>query len=91
VSESDYSRKHELECMRMASDCMQLAGDLQNPALQSHFVRMARVWTDLAAREPNADIETERGYPDLESNHAGSPNPRENFATVVASGGANSQ
>jgi hypothetical protein len=91
VAESDYSRKHELECLRMASDCMQLAGDLQNPALQSHFVRMARVWTDLAVQGPNADIGTESGCSDLQSNHAGSPNPRENFATVVASDGANSQ
>ena len=58
VSESDYSRRHALECMRMAADCMQLAGDVQNPALQSHFVRMARVWSDLAVRRiacaPNA-------------------------------------
>ena len=87
--ESDYSRKHALECLRMASDCMQLAGDLPNPALQSHFVRMAGVWTDLAVRGPNT--RTESGYPNLESNRAGSPNPPENFATVVASGGANSR
>ena len=55
MSESDYSRRHALECLRMEADCMQLAGDLQNPALQSHFVRMARVWSDLAVRGPNAD------------------------------------
>jgi len=67
VSESDYSRKHALECMRLAADSMQLAGDVQNPALQSHFVRMARVWSDLADRGPNADIWTESGYLDLES------------------------
>jgi hypothetical protein len=91
VSETDYSRKHALECMRMASECMQLAGELQDPALQSHFVRMAKVWTDLAVRGPNAGTRTELGYSDLESNQAGSPNPRENFATLVASGGANSQ
>jgi hypothetical protein len=64
VSESDYSRKHALERMRMAADCMQLAGDIQNPALQSHFVRMARVWSDLAVRGPSADTQTERGYAD---------------------------
>jgi hypothetical protein len=46
VSESDYSRKHALECMRLAADSMQLAGDVQNPALQSHFLRMATVWSD---------------------------------------------
>jgi hypothetical protein len=52
VSESDYSRKHALECTRLAADSMQLAGDVQNPAFQSHFVRMARVWSDLAVRGP---------------------------------------
>jgi hypothetical protein len=91
VSESDYSRKHALECLRMASDCMQLAGDLPNPALRSHFVRMASVWSDLAVRGPNADTRTESGYPNLEANRAASTNPPENFATVVASGGANSR
>jgi hypothetical protein len=64
VSESDYSRKHALECVRMAADCMQLAGDVSNPAAQSHFVRLARVWSDLAVRGPSADTQTERGYAD---------------------------
>jgi hypothetical protein len=54
VSESDYSRKHALECLRLEADCMQLAGDIQNPALQSHFVRMARVWSSLAVQGPKA-------------------------------------
>jgi hypothetical protein len=71
VSESVYSRKHALECMRMAADSMQLAGDVQNPALQSHFVRMATVWSDLAVRGPNADIRTESGYPGSESKQTG--------------------
>jgi hypothetical protein len=71
VSESDYSRKHALECMRMAADCMQLAGDVQNPASQSHFVRIARVWSDLAVREPNADARTESRYPDSEPKQPG--------------------
>ena len=66
VSESDYSRKHALECMRLAADSMQLAGDVQNPALQSHFVRMARVWSDLAVRGPNGDTRMESAYPDSE-------------------------
>ena len=89
VSESDYSRKHALECLRLASDCMQLAGDVQDPALQSHFVRMVGVWSDLAVRGPNADARTESGYPDSESKQTGSPNPRENSAIVSASDGAN--
>jgi hypothetical protein len=89
VSESDFSRKYALECLRMAADCMQLAGDVQNLALQSHFIRMARVWSDLAVRAPNADTRTEIGYPDSESKQTGSPNPRENSAIVIPSGGAN--
>lgn len=42
---SDFARKHELECLRLASDCMQLAGDVVSPALQQHFLAMARAWT----------------------------------------------
>jgi hypothetical protein len=53
-----------LERMRMAADCMQLAGDVQNPTLQSHFVRMAREWSSLADQGPNANTQTERGYSD---------------------------
>ena len=58
MSESYYLRKHTLECMRLASDCMQLAGDAPSPALQSHFLRMARVWTTRADRGPSADTQT---------------------------------
>ena len=64
MSETVNWRKHELECVRMAADCMQLAGDVQNPALQSHFVRLARVWSELAVRGPNADTGTATGYTD---------------------------
>jgi len=60
-------RKYELECLRRASDCMQLARDFGNPALQSHFVRMAREWELLAQQVPSADIEPkyfpERAWP----------------------------
>ena len=66
MSESDYSRKHALECLRLEADCMQLAGDIQNPALQSHLVRMARVWSSLAVQGP-------RGGHRLESNQVASP------------------
>jgi len=33
---------------------MQLAGDAPSPALQSHFLRMAHVWTAIAERGPSA-------------------------------------
>ena len=62
MSETDYSRKHALECLRLAADCMQLVSDLHNPALQLHFLRMARVWSDHAVRGPGADTQTERAY-----------------------------
>jgi hypothetical protein len=55
VSESVNWRKYELECMRLAADCMQLVGNVDSPALQSHFLRMARVWSDRAVRGPSAD------------------------------------
>jgi hypothetical protein len=64
VSESDNSRKHALECLRLAADCMQLAGDVHNLPLQSRFVRMAREWSRLAAQGPNVDAEAGRGYSD---------------------------
>jgi hypothetical protein len=55
VSESVNWRKHELECIRLAADCMQLVGNVDSPALQSHFLRMAWVWSDRAVRGPGAD------------------------------------
>ena len=48
MSDEEYSRKHVLECLRLASDSMQLAGDVRNPALQSQFLRMGKLWTNLA-------------------------------------------
>jgi hypothetical protein len=70
---------------------MQLAGDIQNPALQSHFVRMATAWTDRAVRGPNGDTRMESAYPDSESKQTEPPGPHENFAAVVGSGGVNSR
>ena len=55
---SDNFRKHELECLRMEADCMQLAGDVQSPDLQAHFVRMAKEWSLLAERDSIVDAET---------------------------------
>ena len=57
MPDSDYLRKHALECMRLASDCMQLVGDVSSPALQSHFLRMARVWSE-RAEGPSAETQT---------------------------------
>ena len=58
VSESHNSRKHELECLRLAADFKQLARDVRSPTLRSHFRRMAKAWAtpEWAA---SADIQTE--------------------------------
>jgi hypothetical protein len=42
------NNKLDLECLRLANECMQLASDVLNPQLQSHLVLMARHWTALA-------------------------------------------
>ncbi|GAB1715761.1 MAG: hypothetical protein NTAFB05_08030 [Nitrobacter sp.] len=57
MSESDNQRKHDLECLRLAADCRQLASDVDNPALQLRFRRMAKVWTGLTEREPTPETE----------------------------------
>lgn len=50
-------RKYELECLRLASDCKQLAFDAPGPEWKSHFARMAKFWQ--ARAERNAEILTE--------------------------------
>lgn len=59
---SDKSQKYELQCMRLAADCTQLASDVHNRelethflasdvsnrALEIHFLRMAELWTTRA-------------------------------------------
>lgn len=50
VSDPAHARKQELECLRMETDCLQLAGAVDSPALKSHFKRMAKTWSNLARR-----------------------------------------
>jgi hypothetical protein len=52
VSDSNYDRKRELECLRLASDLMQLAADTLNPHLKAHCLRMAKVWSGEAEKTP---------------------------------------
>jgi hypothetical protein len=49
VSDSNNEQKRALECLRLASDLMQLSGETLNPNLRAHCLRMAGVWTDQAA------------------------------------------
>ena len=41
-------RKHELACLRMAADCMQLVADIRTPDLQRHFLELAGLLTAAA-------------------------------------------
>jgi hypothetical protein len=52
VSDSNYDRNRELECLRLASDLMQLAADTLNPHLKAHCLRMAKVWYREAEKTP---------------------------------------
>ncbi len=53
--ESEIRRKHELECLRIAAACANLARDLENkPALQAHFSELADIWSELAETGPEA-------------------------------------
>jgi len=61
VFESEQFRKQALECLRLESDCMQLAADSQNPKMQSHFIRLARAWFTLAVSGPSALAGHKRG------------------------------
>ncbi len=52
---SNDARKHALECARLESEAMQMARDVDNPALESHFARMAKQWLERAARGRRLD------------------------------------
>ncbi len=49
MSQSVDLRKLELECLRLEGDCRHLANAVDSPALKSHFLRMAKKWSALAA------------------------------------------
>jgi hypothetical protein len=48
VSESNYTQKHALMCLRLAAECRKLAADVPASNLRAHFLRMASLWTELA-------------------------------------------
>jgi hypothetical protein len=51
VSDSESDQKSELECLRLASDLMEMATQTLNPELKAHCLRMAGVWNDRANRK----------------------------------------
>ncbi len=56
MSDSENDRKRELECLRLASDLIQLATETPNPDLKAHCLRMADIWIDQAEQGPIGDI-----------------------------------
>jgi hypothetical protein len=62
-------RKHDVECLRLAADCMQLAGDVGGP-WQQHFVLMAKHWTALAERGPDTATLTKTSAKRIHPAHA---------------------
>jgi hypothetical protein len=47
-TDREAGQKHELACLRMAADCMQLVGQIRTPDLQRHFLELARLLTAAA-------------------------------------------
>ena len=45
---SDNSWKYELECLRLAAECTELASDVRDLGLEHHFLQMAKAWTERA-------------------------------------------
>jgi hypothetical protein len=45
---SDNWWKYELECLRLAADCTELASNVHDFALEAHFLQMAKAWTERA-------------------------------------------
>jgi hypothetical protein len=60
MSDSKDDQKRALECLRLASDLIQLAAATPNPDLKAHCVRMAGLWTDLAEHAPIRDVPLRR-------------------------------
>ncbi len=56
MSDLDRSRNFELECLRLAANCLHMAAEVSDPVLQSHFLRMAKLWPILAERGIGAEI-----------------------------------
>jgi hypothetical protein len=43
-------QNYTLLCLRLAAECRNLAADVPEADLRSHFLHMATMWTELAAQ-----------------------------------------
>jgi hypothetical protein len=48
ISDPESDRKSDLECLRLASELIELATRTLNPGLKAHCLRMAAAWSDKA-------------------------------------------
>lgn len=55
MSNVDDERKRGLECLRLASDFLQLSRATLHPDLKAYCIRMANYWSDQAEGNSNAD------------------------------------
>jgi len=49
-------RKHALECLRLQTDCVELARVAHGHDVQAHFVHMAAFWDALAISGPGSSV-----------------------------------
>jgi hypothetical protein len=52
MTDSNTEQKRALECLRLASELMQLSRETLNPLLKAYCVQMAGVWNDQAVFGP---------------------------------------
>ena len=51
MSKENNELKRDLECLRLASDFIQMSRDTLNPELRAHCARMASFWSGQAERD----------------------------------------
>jgi CheY-like chemotaxis protein len=76
MSELNQRDMHSLECLRLETDCRELAKNIRSPDLRSQLLRMAKIWSDLAVSGPSAPSSegisaTEKQATLIKSAHAG--------------------
>lgn len=54
MSKSKRLNTYSLKCLRLETDCRELALNAHSPSLQLHFLRMAQTWSALAIAEPGS-------------------------------------
>jgi hypothetical protein len=52
MSKSEQALRDDLDCLRLASDLMQLASGIRSPALKSYLLQIAQTCTGLVDRPP---------------------------------------